>query len=265
MRGIEFMAAAAIVALVGSSASGETAPQPTAVRLPAGEYLNGATWVRTPTVSELKALYPESAHKAGVGDGAIADCVVSVTGALDQCEIDQDNRPGLEFASATQEALKLFQMNPTAADGRPVEGLHIALQLWWHWPAPSTRAADPKFEVLPFPPLSGSSVQTSTSQSPGPFVIWNPDFVRRPEIYELMDLYPYAARMKRISGEAEIECQATREGALSNCIVLREAPSSQGFGEATRGVARYMKIRRTLPDGAPVEGGLVFFSMRWTL
>lgn len=263
IRGIVFLAAA-VAALAGSSDAAENAGSPAAGRLPPGEYVNEATWIRTPTVPELKALYPEQMGKTGAKGLAVADCVVSATGALDQCEIDHDSRPGLGFAPAALQALKLFQTSPTAADGRPVAGLHVALLLSWSWPARSTGAGDPEFEALPFPPRPESTAQTSATQSPGPFVIWSPDWVRLPQIDDLTGLYPNAARMNGIRGNATLACRATRQGALGNCVVLREAPTGEGFGEATLKAASYMRLRAALPDGASVEDGIVFFPMKWT-
>jgi hypothetical protein len=245
-------------------ARGKRPPPSAAVPLPAGQYVSDPAWVRTPTSAELAALYPEEARKARKGNGVIADCVISAAGALDPCKIDDELRPGQGFGPATLAALKLFQMAPTTQEGRSVAGLRIALRQAWTPPSPG--AAEGPVQTLVLSISSGSSADaTSALPPPAPWIIRSPDWTRLPTGDEFADLFPDGARAKGISGEAVIQCKAAPDGALTDCVMLREAPLGLGFGAATLKSARHFRMRPTLADGKTVDGAIVLIPVKWQL
>ena len=264
MRRIAILAAA-IATLAARADAGERPASGVAVRLPAGAYLSDPAWVRTPTSAELAALYPEEARKAGKGIVAVlADCVISATGALDDCKIDYEFQPGQGFGPATLQALKLFQASSATRDGRPAAGLRVALRL--AWTPPSAGAAEAASQTLVLSIASGSSADaTSALPPPAPFFIWNPDWMHLPTADELAPLYPAAARANGRDGAAVIQCKVVRNGGLTDCVSFWETPLGQGFGAATLKAARYFMVHPTLTDGTSLEGGMVLIPLNWRL
>jgi hypothetical protein len=247
------MITAALAALVGRADAAER-PTPSAPQvLPAGEYLSDPAWIRTPTPAELAALYPKGA-KAREGGALAAECVISETGALEQCGIDHDFTPEQGLGPATLQALKLFQASATTRDGRPAGGLRIVL--WMGWTSPRSEvAAEGPLQIVPLAIPSGSDATT---------VVWSPDWTRLPTVDELVGLYPEAERLSGLGGEAIIQCKVTQPGGLADCVLLRQIPSVGGFGAATLKAARYFMVRPTI-DGKSLEGAIVLVRLKWQL
>ena len=72
--------------------------------------------------------------------------------------------------------------------------------------------------------------------------------------FDYSAVYPEAAQRKRIEGEALVRCIVGTDLRLSDCRVVRETPSGQGFGEATIRVAMSLRLKATTLAGEPTPG-----------
>ncbi len=98
---------------------------------------------------------------------------------------------------------------------------------------------------------------------PKPSVITQPPWIRKPSGDDMRRDYPAAAFEGKVEGRVVIDCVVTGEGALTNCAVVEEAPTGQGFGAASVRVASRFRMRKTTVDGAPVGGAHVRIPLNW--
>src|SRR5580692_1228994 len=66
--------------------------------------------------------------------------------------------------------------------------------------------------------------------------------------------YPVHAAQAGISGAVKIKCAATSAGLLSDCSVIQETPTGEGFGAAALSLATGMALKATDGSGQPVSG-----------
>ena len=78
-------------------------------------------------------------------------------------------------------------------------------------------------------------------------------------------VYPGAAFREGIEGEALVRCIVDTDLRLSDCRVVRETPSGQGFGEATIRVAMHLRLKGTTLTGEPTPGRGFLFPLKFRL
>ncbi|HEY2358594.1 MAG TPA: TonB family protein, partial [Phenylobacterium sp.] len=66
--------------------------------------------------------------------------------------------------------------------------------------------------------------------------------------------YPARAASAGIAGAVKMKCAATTAGQLSNCSVIQEAPTGEGFGAAALSLATQMALKPADAEGKPVAG-----------
>lgn len=103
------------------------------------------------------------------------------------------------------------------------------------------------------PPLLGVPDDDSgaMSASPGPVMIENPRWLRRPS--GLDRYYPRRARESGIEGAVQLDCLVSPLGVL-RCAVISETPANWGFGAAALRIAGDYRMAPALRDGAATEG-----------
>ena len=82
-------------------------------------------WVRQPNGDEVADAYPERAQRLGIDGRARLSCRVTGAGALSACDILSEDPPEYGFGGAALRLSRYFQLRPTTADGRPVEGARV--------------------------------------------------------------------------------------------------------------------------------------------
>lgn len=80
------------------------------------------------------------------------------------------------------------------------------------------------------------------------------DWLRKPNMQDLMGVWPTGAMKSGRGGKARIDCTVTVQGTLRNCTVLSEKPAGEGFGAAGLALASQFVMKPALRDGKPVEG-----------
>jgi TonB family protein len=199
-------------------------------------------WVAKPNLEDLRTLYPPEALKNRVEGRAIIHCDVNAEGALVACSVVKEDPLDLGFGDAAMRMANLFRMRPQTRDGLPTSGGKVNIPILFTLPPPTTATN------------GGSPPQTPA-----------PDWRRKPTGENLAQVYPAHAARANIEGRGIIRCEVTAEGTLTNCFVLAEGPSGEGFGEAALKLAKYFVMRPMTKDGVPVAGGVITIPIRFQL
>ena len=78
------------------------------------------------------------------------------------------------------------------------------------------------------------------------------DWLRVPNAYDLMAVFPQEAMRRGKSGEALIRCKVSRQGALYECAVVKETPEGMGFGAAAVALTPQFQMKPAMADGRAV-------------
>lgn len=227
-----------------------------------GEYLTQPDWVRTSTIGELEKLYPASARATRVRGRVDAICDINAEGRFTDCAVQAETPPGHDLGRATLQALPSFQIAPTNADGRSVAGLHIRLTFVWT-PQPAAGPSGLSVTVTPVPGAPGTAASAPPAR---PLILWaTSNWAQIPTGDQMAEAYPEAARAGNLEGHTKIRCAVEKDGRLTDCVIVEETPSSNGFGRAAIAVSRFFRLHPTLGEGQPVEGGTVFLPISWRL
>lgn len=100
--------------------------------------------------------------------------------------------------------------------------------------------------------------------APGPHLITNPDWARKPTAMEIDGFYPLKARLLGVEGRVTITCKVAVSGVLEACAVVDETPEGEGFGAAALRLTRVMRMTPQLYDGQPVGGAAIMLPLVFT-
>jgi protein TonB len=98
---------------------------------------------------------------------------------------------------------------------------------------------------------------------PNPTVIAAPVWLQTPTAEDFARYYPAEALARGVAGRVTLACLVNANGRLS-CVVLREAPTNRGFGDAALRVSRSFLIAPATSDGEPTVGCRVNVPLRFT-
>jgi len=88
---------------------------------PAPPVVSNPTWTRKPNGDDYARFYPERAQRLEKEGSATIKCVVTVKGALVNCQVLSEDPVDFGFGEATKKVASLWKMKPQLVDGNPVE------------------------------------------------------------------------------------------------------------------------------------------------
>jgi protein TonB len=109
---------AAALALLGFAAS-------SAANTPAAS----PEWVSKPTASVIEHYYPVRAKLNSLNGKASMRCSVTPTGALESCRVLSETPKPYGFGASLLSMAQFFRMKPHDANGNPVAGMDVTVQL----------------------------------------------------------------------------------------------------------------------------------------
>ncbi len=175
-------------------------------------------WVKTPSARDLEAVWPAKALKDGVGGKAVIACIVTVQGTLRGCRVESEDPAGAGFGGAAIALSSQFLMKPALKAGVPVEaGVRIPI----NFPRPD-RATGSRLKPVTDTDFKGDRIYSRLPWSAAP------------SYAEVLAAYPQKAREKKVGGFATLNCRIDKDGHLSACRTMKEAPDNYGFGSAAR-------------------------------
>lgn len=180
-----------------------------------------AEWLKRPAARDLMAVWPRAAMKSGKGGKALIGCVVTVQGAVRDCQIISESPAGAGFGGAGLVLSAQFLLKPATHNGTPVEGYaRIPIE----------------FPDLPAP--TGSYLPESAIGGGKPIrVISGVPWLQAPSFSDVLATYPAKAREAKVSGRVALDCIFDKSGAIGRCVTLQEEPGFSGFAGAARRLA----------------------------
>lgn len=101
----------------------------------------------------------------------------------------------------------------------------------------------------PTAPVHTEAASQGFVSAPGPVVIADPHWVRRPR--DLERYYPRLAHELGIQGEVVLDCLVSLSGGLQ-CVVMSETPPNRGFAAAALRIAREHQMVPAMRGGQAV-------------
>jgi hypothetical protein len=87
-------------------------------------------WLDTPTATDLIAVFPEAANKAGVMSARVVLlCMVAPGGRLDPCSVQSEEPKGYDIGKAMLPAASKFRLSPWSQDGTPLVGGNVRVPI----------------------------------------------------------------------------------------------------------------------------------------
>ena len=192
---------------------------------------SAATWLDAPTAREVAAAYPAKAKAAGVGGAVDLSCQVTATGALTFCTVLGEEPKGHGFGAAA----RMLARDMRVSGVRKGDDVRV----------PVSFAAD----VL---------------KGDGALVARTPKWSAMPSAADFQATIP-----KSEGGPNEVRvtlvCDVQTGGVLTGCVVDREAPAGQGFGQAVLALSSKFKVEPWSAEGLPTVGAKVRVPVRYEL
>ncbi|MHB8530118.1 MAG: TonB family protein [Caulobacteraceae bacterium] len=180
-------------------------------------------FVRKPSFGDVEAMRPPQALEKSLSGSATMDCLVSVKGALDKCQVVTESPPDVGFGAAALALAPEFVLKPATAANKPVRS---EVQFTITFPA---------HERPRSPPSVGS-----------------PDWLRKPTPAQLEAVWPTQAQRAGVSGVAVLECEANIHGLLEKCRVVAQSPPGMDFGAAALLLTPQFQFRPATGPNGPV-------------
>ncbi len=191
-------------------------------------------WLRKPTQRDLMTVYPTEAMRLGRDGKATITCVVSLQGALFDCDVISESPPGEHFGAAAVALTPQLLMRPATLRGQPVLS-NVSIPFTFKAPG-GAMARRPDLD-----PNKGLV---------SPAMAW----VEAPSYAALVSAYPAKAMEMHVGGRATLSCQFDRAGRLRSCVTITEEPKQKGFGNAAMSLTKQFRAPATMTDGHSFEG-----------
>ncbi len=212
-----------------------------ALAAPAAAQDRPPDWLKKPTQADLEAVWPAKALKQGYGGKATITCVLTVQGALRDCQVRSESPEGGGFGSAALVLASQFMMRPQLQGGKPVEST-VTIPI--NFPKPD-KATGSHIRPVTDTELRGERVYTGLP--------WR----TAPTYADLLAAYPAKAREAQASGAVTLDCRIEKSGGLSGCRKLHEEPERLGFADAARALAPRFSTPLLDSQGQSIAGSRV--------
>lgn len=200
--------------------------------------LTNVVWTEAPTYAQVVAAFPVKARIAKTGGNVVLDCSFKSDGRLTGCEVLGETPKGLDLGRAAKTLMPLF-MGPTLrSDGAST--LRAGVQIPITFPIEMTSATQP--------------------------VTGKPRWTAAPSAEALLAAIPATAATAGVrTARVVMSCTIAQGGGLEGCKVSSEDPVGLGFGAATLGLAKDIRVSIWTAEGLPTIGGSINVPIRYDI
>lgn len=198
-------------------------------------------WVKRPTTRDIQSVWPQRALKEGYGGKATISCIVSVQGTLRACQVVEETPKDGGFGSAALALSPQFLMKPALKNGVPVEAM---ARIPIAFPTPDKKTGS---RLIP----------VTDTDFRGERVFTDLPWRQAPTYAEVLAAYPEKARVAKIGGTTTLDCRIDKDGGLSACRTMREAPEGYGFASSARTLIEKFSTPTTDGKGESIAGSRV--------
>jgi len=240
---------AAALAIVSTGSAQPTAPQK-------------LLWQKTPTIEDLRRVYPAQAFQKGVGGGAMLGCDVATDGELLHCKAYAEQPENMGFGVAAVKLAASFRLQP-GAFGLRVPG-HIAMPMVFGAPGrPMPKLA---FRLGDTAMLLTNADLPRDASAPSHLGCIAAESASRCQIHFLT----WAARPNAMAALAStldagadhggdlLVCWVKPDGGLTDCQA-----SSNPARVIANDLASGFKAPRFTDDGTPTGAGPIMIALSW--
>jgi TonB family protein len=188
-------------------------------------------WLTQPDFWIIKRYYPDMAKRLSIGGYAELSCTITEAGGMTGCQVVEEAPGNMGFGAAALELADFFTLSPVQPDGQSRVGATVKVP-------------------LTFDPAEGNPIFGKVKK----VEVLPADWTRMPNSVEMSRYYPRLGLLLNVAGRAELLCEATAEGALTNCRLQSESPAGFGFGAAALKASRAFRTRPTNQYGESVAG-----------
>jgi TonB family protein len=194
------------------------------------------TWAKRPSGQEFADAYPFEAMVKGISGSALLDCEADIHGALDDCRVDSESPPGMQFGLAALSLSSRFLMKPAIGPAGPV----------------ASRVNIPiRFEI--------GGAQPALAVAPTQGLVVSPAWIAAPNFAQVAQAYPRRKAGDPMTGSAVVRCQVQRDGRLKYCVEVAEDPKGQGFARAATRLGPFFRLDTT---GITIKPGSTFADVK---
>lgn len=185
--------------------------------------------VEAPTTAEVAAAFPAKAKAGGVSGAVDLTCTVAAKGRLKDCAVLGEEPRGFSFGPAARKLAHEMRVEGPGLGDEVKVPVNFSAEVL----KPGFTAKTPKWAAMP----AAADFQATIPKHEG-----GPNAIR-----------------------VVLVCDVQAGGALSGCVVDREEPAGQGFGEGVLALASKFKVEPWSAEGLPTVGAKVRVPVRYDL
>lgn len=188
-----------------------------------------ATYVEAPTRAQVAAAFPDKAKAAGQSGAVDLSCTAAAGGGLKDCSIIGENPRGHGFGAAARQLARSMRITGAAIGDEVRVPVNFSADVL----KPDFTARTPKWSAMPG---AADFQATIPKHEDGPNAI-----------------------------RVVLVCDVQAGGSLSGCVVDKEEPAGQGFGQGVLALAPKFKVEPWSAEGLPIVGSKVRVPVRYDL
>lgn len=188
-----------------------------------------ANIVEAPSAAQVAAAFPAKAKDGGVSGAVDLSCTVAGAGRLKDCAVLGEQPRGYGFGPAARKLAREMRVEGAGVGDEVKVPVNFSADLL----KPGFTAKTPKWAAMPAPTDFQATIP---KHEDGPNAI-----------------------------RVVLVCDVQAGGTLSGCVVDREEPAGQGFGQGVLALASKFKVEPWSAEGLPTVGAKVRVPVRYDL